>query len=251
MKKYKLQLLYDPVIEKEYNGNFAVKKEYIVTNITKPSTKIEGIIIQYVNKKSVVKDASNNIYNTTEQIDKFTSGEVKYSNDTYFEIFDIVDFKDNTSVSIYADEFANNSLTQYEYTEDGDLIPYTYEPDDPEYNIFKTKGEINIIGKNCFISKTNKAYNSIMRLQWNTSKNTPANGLPYLTYSNNIYNLIFNLSDSNILEHNVIATWNFEDPNTSVISTVTDNVFVGGIKRCKFNKKNAKKHNTRKYKRIK
>jgi hypothetical protein len=215
MTEYSIRLEDEPKIEKGDNGNFAVVKGY---NVTRDRAPVNGIIIQYVQKTSCVVDASGKKYDSSRSIEELTSGSVKYSNDSYFEIF----YLDDNGSSVDLDSFANNSLTKYEKIR-RDLIPYTYEVGDPEYETFKTKGEINVIGTNCFISKTNINYSKITSLPWNQSKNTPANGLPFLPFSSENFNLIFGSSDSNILIHKVNVTWSFENPKSDVTSSVIEN----------------------------
>lgn len=228
----------------ESNGNFSVVKEYIVKSL-KPqnSRNIQGIIIQYVKKRSTVVDAENNTYNTSESIENFTNNVVKYSNDDYFEIFEVFS---TTGKSKNADEFQNNSLTQYEPTLDG-LIPYTYEVGDIQYQTYKTQGEINIEGLNCFISKGTPEYIKITNLDWKTDINTPANGLPYLPYTKPIKDLIFNAANSNILLHKVKVTWSFENPK-SVIETEVISPFIIGGKRKNLVKRTIRKRKYRKRK---
>jgi hypothetical protein len=71
---------------------------------------------------------------------------------------------------------------------------------------------------------------------------SPANGLPFLPFSTENYNLIFMSSDSNILTHKVNVTWSFENPKSDVTSSVIENSpfqHLGGKKR--------KRRYTRKY----
>jgi hypothetical protein len=219
MTRYKLRSQYDKKqIEKEDNGNFIVQKEYIVSEIPKISgyPQIEGIIVQYVNKTTEVTDALGNKYNTTAGIEALTSGIVKYSNDSYFEIFEV--YKNGRSIN--ADAFQNGSIVQY----DTSLEPHTYDVTDPSYQTYKTKGRINVVGENCFISSKNPKYSEINNLKWSTSIDTPANGLPYLPYSKKDYKLIFDSSDSNILIHTVNVKWTFANPKSIVKSIVTSEV---------------------------
>ena len=213
MTQYKLSLPYEPIIIEEDNGNFSVRKQYNVSKI--PKKNIEGIIVQYVDKKTEVMDALGNIYNTTDAIRNLTSGIVQYSNDSYFEIFNV--FKNGNSKN--ADAFQNGSIVQYEL-ERGKLVPNTYDVEDPLYETYKTQGNINVVGRNCFISSTNPNYSTILNLPWSKSTDTPAFGLPYLPYSPEIYNLIFSSTDSNTLIHNVNVKWTFNDPKSIVTSEV-------------------------------
>ena len=213
MTPYKLGLQYEPIIIEEDNGNFSVRKQYNVSMI--PKKNIDGIVIQYVDKRSEVMDALGNIYNTTDAIQNLTSGIVQYSNDSYFEIFNL--FKNGNSRN--ADAFQNGSIVQYEL-ERGKLVPNTYDVTDPLYEKYKTQGNINVVGRNCFISSTNPNYSTILNLPWSSSTNTPAFGLPYLPYSPEIYNLIFSSTDSNTLTHTVNVNWTFTNPKSIVTSEV-------------------------------
>lgn len=213
MSQYKLSLPYEPIIIEEDNGNFSVRKQYNVSKI--PKKNIDGIVVQYVDKRTEVMDALGNIYNTTDAIQQLTSGIVKYSNDSYFEIFNL--YKNGNSKN--ADAFQNGSIVQYEL-ERGKLVPNTYDVTDPLYEKYKTQGNINVVGENCFISSTNPNYLTILNLPWSSSTNTPAFGLPYLPYSSEIYNLIFSSTDSNTLNHNVNVKWSFTNPKSVVTSEV-------------------------------
>jgi hypothetical protein len=217
VKQYKINLRYNPQIDSGDNGNFFVRKEYNVTNLAKPRQQILGIIIQYVKKKSQVVDSQGNVYDTSRSIRDLTDRNVKYSCDSYFEIFYV--FKNGNSIA--ADGFGNDAMVKYEFDpEERRIVPNTYSVNDPLYQRFKTRGKIDMIGENCFISESNPKYEAIKNLPWYYKPDTPANGLPYLPYSTNSYNLIFSSSDSNILVHSVIVTWSFENPKSIVTSNV-------------------------------
>lgn len=229
MTDYTISLKYTPEITSEDNGNFEVLKEYKVKKKIDPEQPVKGMVVQYVIKNSYVIDSTGAKHETTEAIENLTSGVVKYSNDSYFEIF----YLDEEGESTSADSFANNSLVKYEKIRDN-LIPYTYEVGDAEYDTFKTMGEINVTGTNCFISQSNLNYKTIRRLAWKKIKKTPANGLPFLPFSTENYSLIFMSSDSNILTHKVNVKWGFENPASIVTSSVIENSpfqHLGGKKR--------------------
>jgi hypothetical protein len=92
--------------------------------------------------------------------------------------------------------------------------------DDPEYETYKTQGEINVVGENWFISNDNQNYSKIIMLGWIKDSDTPANGLLYLPYSQENHKLFFNSSQSNILLHTVNVTWSFTQPESKVNSLV-------------------------------
>jgi hypothetical protein len=221
MSQYKLNLKYNPQIDAGDNGNFFVRKEYSVTNIVKPRQQILGIVIQCVKKKSRVVDAQERVYDTSSAISILTNGNVKYSCDSYFEIFYM--FKNGNSVA--ADGFGNDAMVKYEFDrKERKVLPNTYQVTDPLYQRFKTKGRIDMVGENCFISEFNPKYQAIKNLPWYYKPDTPANGLPYLPFSQETYNSIFSSSDSNILVHSVNVSWSFENPK----SIVRSNVIVDG-----------------------
>jgi hypothetical protein len=221
VKQYKINLRYNPQIDAGDNGNFFVRKEYNVINIAKPRQQVLGIIIQYVKKKSQTIDSQGKVYNTSSTISDLTDKNVKYSCDSYFEIFYV--FKNGNSVA--ADGFGNDAMVKYEFDRrERKVVPNTYPVSDPLYQRFKTKGEITMVGENCFISESNPKYEAIKNLPWYYKPDTPANGLPYLPFSAATYDLIFSSSDSNILTHSVNVTWNFQNPK----SIVTSNVIVDG-----------------------
>jgi hypothetical protein len=266
MTNYELSSKYEPIVEAGDNGNFSVTKEYTVVRNIPIKTPINGIIIQYVNKTSHVADADGNVYNTTQDIDNLTSDMVKYSNDAYFEIFLLEEenkrkrkrIKKDTADSADADAFQNNSLVRY----DVGLEPNTYDINDTDYETFKTEGEINVIGENCFISADNQNYGKILGLPWNYDKDTPANGLPYIPYSPDLYNSFFSSADSNILVHTVNVKWSYIQPKSVVTSNVLRDkpyIVIGGknlkkkinkSKRKNYTIKRNKKKFTRKIKNI-
>jgi len=209
MNEYTIKELNSEIEAKEDFGNFAVYKMFKITSKTKP--KIKGIIIQCILKKTIVIDAKNNKYDTTKKINKLTSNNVKYSNDYYFEIFNV----NKKGISKQGDRFQNGSLTKYDNHDE----PHTYDKLDPNYDIYKTRGEIKVIGINCFISEDNEYYDSILNgIRWNSDINTPANGLPFINYTDGLYDYIFEKTDSNILVHYVNVSWNFEKPKSKVSS---------------------------------
>jgi hypothetical protein len=218
MNKMKYNLTVDNgiLIITEECGNFSARKTFKVEDTTE-----KGIIVQYISKKSKVIDANGKVFDTTKKIMDLTSGQVKYSCDSYFEIFD-VKVKSNHIICKYDDVFGNNCMCTYDVY-DGELAPNIYETTDDEYQQYKTKGDITMVGKSCFICEStdeNSIYQKIMNLDWIYDKNTPANGLPFLVYSNIIHDLIFdsNKINSNILCHTIKVKWGFKNPS-SIVST--------------------------------
>jgi len=226
-------------IEKEdLYGDFIVRKEYKVSNPSKREP-IYCIIIQYVNKTTTIKDAKGNTYNTTASIKEFTDNPISpvdFSNDSYFELFELMD--NGSGESKDSDRFQNGPLTKYD--KKGAL---TYTADDKKYEIYKTEGDIKVIGENCFISRDNPNFESFKRLRWDTRKNTPANGLPYLPYSDELYNTFFSSSDSPILVHEVNVNWSIDNPESIVMSDSYTKPYArkGGRKRKTYRKQKPNK----------
>jgi hypothetical protein len=183
-----------------------------------PSSQIKGIVVQYVDKTTTVKDANNKVYDTTASVNTLTSGNVDYSNQKYLEYFTL---KSADATSKYGDSFSTGPVVQYDQAGD----PLTFTTDDPEYNTYKTEGTITMVGENWFISADNKEYKDLLAMGWVTetkSNPNPANGLKYMPYSKDKYDRLKQAASSNILIHNVDARWTFADPLTVVTSTLND-----------------------------
>ena len=225
-------------------GQFRYLKEFKVENKTNPGVNLSGIIIQAVQKNSKVADANGNVYETTRDILNFTSGNVNYSCDSYFEIFKI----DHTGQSIYADAFSNGALARYDA--DGPLI---YEPADDEYETYKTQGQILMYGRSFFIPERGPFFHEVFKLPWNRDKALPANGLPFLAYDAGLYNQLASYSQSNFLDHTVQLFWHFYQQmpdyqnNFECVPNPNNHVFAntclghGGRKRKTKTKKNNKR----------
>jgi hypothetical protein len=215
-------------------GDFDVYKDFTVLppssspTLSKPSVastasskrtsplKVRGIVVQYVDKTTSVKDANNKAYNTTASISAFTSNKVNYSNDKYLEYFTLK----TDARSVYGDSFSTGAVVQYDQTG-----PLSYTMDDPEYNTYKTEGKISMVGENWFISADNKDYKDLLALGWVTetaANPNPANGLNYMPYSKDKYDRLKKSASSNILIHTVDVIWTFANPFTVVTSTLTE-----------------------------
>lgn len=205
-------------IKLESQGNFGYQKALVVEPIRSDIPITPGIIIQVVNKTTVMQDSTGKIYNTSDAISQYTSGNVNFSNDSYFEYWRIAE----NGRATHDDLFGNNSLAEYSY-EDGEYVPETYNPksrnidDKRNYQRYKTQGTITINSMSCFIAEWNPLYNKIINLGWNatyTPSTLPANGLPYLGYTHEIYNYIFNNRNSTLLQHDVTVNWTFDNPKS-------------------------------------
>lgn len=182
-----------------------------------PSSQIKGIVVQYVDKTTTVKDANNKVYDTTASVNTLTSGNVDYSNQKYLEYFTLK----TDATSDYGDSFSTGPVVQYDQAGD----PLSFTIDDPEYNTYKTEGTITMVGENWFISADNKEYKNLLAMGWVTetkSKPNPANGLKYMPYSKDKYDRLKKAASSNILIHTVVTEWTFADPLTVVTSTLND-----------------------------
>jgi len=245
-------------IKLESQGNFGYQKALVVEPIRSDIPITPGIIIQVVKKTTVMQDSTGTVYNTSDAISQYTRGNVNFSNDSYFEYWPI----DANGRAIDDDLFGNNSLVKYT-VEGGQYVPETYNPksrnidDKRNYQIYKTQGTITINSMSCFIANWNPLYNKIINLGWTVNyhpSTLPANGLPYLGYTPEIYNYIFNNRNSNLLQHNVTVNWTFDNPK-SVMDKATSKpkeIMSGGRykKSYKHSRKHARKHarkHSRKY----
>jgi len=205
-------------IKLESQGNFGYQKALVVQPLINDVPIADGIIIQVVKKTTVMQDSNGKIYDTSDAISQYTSGNVNFSNDSYFEYWPI----DNNGRAIDDDLFGNNSLVRY-IDEGYGYEPEIYNPksrkddDASNYQKYKTQGTITINSMSCFIANWNPNYNQILNLGWDTNYSPskhPANGLPYLIYSPDTYNYIFNNRNSTLLQHDVIVTWSFDNPKS-------------------------------------
>jgi hypothetical protein len=198
-------------------GDFVVHKKFKVTS--KYSKSIYGYVIQKIEKTTDVQDNTNR---KITNIEAFTSDQVKYMNDSYYELFII-----ENGISIDGDNFQNGALLEYEY--DSSEKKWYALDDTP------TKGNIIQKGTSWFISDTEENVRrkkeeyeasverrdiSILGTEWLIDPNTPANGLPILPPISLVKMLEDYPKESNILEHTVTIEWNCcEKENTSNISS--------------------------------
>ena len=210
------------------NGEFVVHKEFKVKSKSNPNnTEVFGYVIQKVEKKTVAYTIKDGIETLIPDISEFTSGYVKYMNDSYYELFFIIDGE-----SIDGDNFQNGAILEYTYNESNN----SYGPDDRT----DTKGTIEIKGTSWFVeankNDVTNNYNlvsnkmniendietiTILGLEWSLNKDTPANGLPYIkTIKPSKISII--PQNSNKLEHNVIVNW---DTSKNKSSSITKSKF--------------------------
>lgn len=209
------------------NGEFVVHKEFQVKLNSQPRKKqIFGYVIQKVEKHTSAYTIIDGKSKKINDIEKFTRNQVKYMNDSYYELFFIYEGK-----STNGDNFQNGAILEYTSASNNSS---NIGPDDKT----KTKGTINVKGVSVFIpaekdeiniiissinsnkNKMNISNNSnnndtntdkfinILGINWSLDSNTPANGLPYIKIINRTeLNKIHNLVKSNILIHTVHVTW--------------------------------------------
>lgn len=212
------------------NGEFVVHKEFQVKLNTSPrKKKIFGYIIQKVEKNTEAYTNKNSIKNSIKNISKFTSDYVRYMNDSYYELFFVIDGE-----STSGDNFQNGAILEYTFNNSNG----SYGPDDRT----NTSGAIDIKGTSWFIPSTenevknnnymvNSATNNnsnksieILGIIWSLSQNTPANGLPFISIKNgkNVEKL---QSDSNIVLHIVEVKWNTLEKINGISESFTKSIF--------------------------
>ena len=192
-------------IESDNWGDFKIYKDFNISHINIPTKEIYGYVIQEVVKTTTLYTYENNnlqLLTTTNSIMEFTSGQVNYANNKYYEVFYIVGGK-----SVSGDMFTNGALIHYNIDDISDIYP------DDEV---ATAGIICMTGKCYFVSASkevvNKNINSkrrivnILGLNWDTDKDLPANGLPYRT--DIPLDIISRSSDGSALKHKVVVIWN-------------------------------------------
>jgi hypothetical protein len=204
--EYKIKINY---VDREArkNGDFFEKVEFIVTHNQRRA--VNGFVIQLVEKTTEVKNADNTEYKTTSEISRFTSNNVLYSNDKYFEAFEIKRGK-----SVHLDSFQNGAITEY----DAQGWPMVYDSvNDSEYDTYKTAGKISFRGTCVFLDKTTFHR---LALSWSQDVDTPANGLHYLPYSAGVETTIFAAAQSPKEMHIVDITWDFANPKSHIVSNI-------------------------------
>jgi hypothetical protein len=190
-------------------GEYTVHKEFIVKKNNRKKD-INGFIVQVITKstEAYVLCGDGNIKKIND-ISQFTSNRVKYMNDSYIELFPIINGE-----SMYGDNFQNGGILRYE--KEGRNYYTNNNP--PTFGIIQQTGEnffipvddiklINLVLEKINSKNKNPDLN-IFGIIWSFSNNTPANGLPYIPYNIQIINYLKSLKESNIIKHNVISEWN-------------------------------------------
>lgn len=179
-------------------GDFKVQKKYCVPNSS------GGKIVQIIKRKTQFRDAHGNKYSTSKNISEFTSDNVKFSNDDYVEVFQMV-----KGYSLHGDMIKNGALTKY----DNDNYPFIYDSIyDKERLLYLTDGKIDVIGINYYLlpdqyKKFSNIFNPVNDLHG------PANGLPSFPLTNeDDFKYVLNWLDNNTkygpIYHRIEVKWN-------------------------------------------
>jgi hypothetical protein len=155
-------------------GDFRSTVDFTVSDKNNNINNVNGIIVQYIQKSTVVDIYDENgggthvtLPNNEMDITRYTNNNVQYMNYNYIEYFDI-----NENESVHGDQFGNGPICKY----DGDEPMVDDELD-------MSVGKIIQNGFAIFIpDKIVKENNIIKGIRWNRSEDTPANGLPMIEY---------------------------------------------------------------------
>jgi hypothetical protein len=209
-------------------GEYVSKKEYMVVNDKDELQKVNGYVVQYVVKESIVtlNNAKQEEFKTSADIVRLTNDNVRYMCDSYIERFEIKD-----GVSLHADAFATGTVAKYDsvarYGKTGKLLkPYATAEipvknkklnlkgkmyDDGDYE-FMTKGTIKQTGINLlFVEPDN--ITALNKLPWKVDYGA-ANGLEALDASNWAAIKKLKKDSKNSKCHVLTATWEYEKNDT-------------------------------------
>jgi len=192
-----IELIFTRPIEVQSFGDFKVQKKYYVPNSS------GGKIVQIIKKKTEISDAYGIKYSTSKDITEYTFGNVKFSNDDYVEVFQIV-----KEQSLH-DNIQNGALTKYDYKNAPIIFDSIY---DEERLPYLTVGKIDVIGINYYILPDKyKEFSNIFNLVKNPYG--PANGLLTFPLTNEyefkyVVNWLDNNSKYGPLHHHIEVKWN-------------------------------------------
>ena len=185
-------------------GDFKVEKKYYV-----PNSK-GGKIIQIIRRNTEFTDYKGFKYSTTENINEYTSGNVKFTNDDYVEVFQMIKGKSCSDI------IQNGALVRY----DDENLPIIYDSiHDNERLPYLTNGMINVIGINYYLPtdkyrEFSKKFNPIPDIDG------PANGLPAFPIKNeeefkNVVEWLKKNSEYEPVNHIIEVKWNY---NKTILS---------------------------------
>ena len=204
---YRLQITNEHNIAGEW-GSFSVYKAFRVTNDDINKKKINGFVIQKVEKTTDVhKQEEDGSLSEIADIEKFTGGFTQYMNHSYHELFQI-----KNGESVAGDMFQNGAVLRY--VKSGKKY---YADDEPP-----TSGRIYMHGQAGFIPSDESAkLKNVLGLSWSLSGSTPANGLHY---REEVPSDFFDRCQSNILDHDVVVTWNPVDPTSRLVTRIVTRI---------------------------
>jgi hypothetical protein len=189
---YTLRLVVDKPKPKKW-GEFEVRKTYTVTKDGK-SDGVFGYVVQFIKKRTTLTlvrpDNTEATYTESDDISKFTSGQVTHATGSYYEAFPILNGQTTCRTKpgpdrdqCVDDQFQNGAMVRYDL-EDGVYYANTTP---------RTRGTITMTGVNVFIPTTKAKAEELFRTiqagtggtwtaggdEWSLDSTTPANGLPY------------------------------------------------------------------------
>ena len=188
-----------PWNEIEDCGSFRSTVDFTVTDKDKKTDKVNGIIVQYIQKSTTVDiyktkgGGIKKILNTTEEISEYTNNNVKYMNDNYLEYFKVENDKE-----IDGDQFGNGPICKY----DKKHRPIV----DDELDM--SEGTIIQNGYAIYIPYP-QAQKVIDEYDWNDDEDLPANGLPMIPFDEDTWNELFNMKQSIVYAHKVSYKWTY------------------------------------------
>jgi hypothetical protein len=191
-------------------GDFVFTKQYSIAaeSANGPTVDVTGVIVQHVRRTTKIIH-NGVLYNTTESINKLTSNHVLYSNDSYFEIFNVIQGE-----STSADAFGSGAVC--EYGPDGPII-------DADITLgiapSTSVGTTIVRGVSFFIQSSNPIYPILLSCStmpghkcWITECTTPANGLMYLESTPETMAWMETIADkrdnTTLVGHKVVVNWN-------------------------------------------
>ena len=193
-----------PWNEIEDCGSFRSTVDFTVTDQDKKTDEVNGIIVQYIQKSTTVdiyKTKGGGIkdtLNTSEEISEYTNNNVKYMNDHYLEYFKIKNGKSMDGDQIIGDQFGNGPICKYSKKD----IPKI----DDELDM--SEGTIIQNGYAIYIPYP-QAQNVKDEYDWDDNEELPANGLPMLTFNEDIWTELFNMKQSIVYAHKVSYKWTY------------------------------------------
>jgi len=183
-------------------GDFRSTIDFTVLNNVEMNDEInyvDGIIVQYIQKSCLVDiyhptgQGVSKTLNTSDEIYNYTSGNVKYMNYNYLEYFEV-----KNGISVVGDQFGNGPICEYEGNE-----PIIDDEQD------MSQGEIVQNGFAVFIPEPMASNIKNGNISWNSSDDTPANGLPMIDFNSQIWEQIFAVRESNVFVHSVNIKWKY------------------------------------------